>query len=188
MKVVLLRHTPALIAPGICYGRLDVPADPAGQARIDELAVAGALETSKRIWTSPSQRCQVMADAIARHLSIPKTTDPRLQELDFGAWEGKAWEDVPRAALDEWSADPETFRPPGGESGAELIARCRTVYVDICRAGEDCAIVSHGGPLAALRALFLGRPVDLLDPKPTTGSLYVIGPTSLKAPAPPAGN
>lgn len=188
MRILLVRHTPPLIGRGICYGRLDIPSDPIDGPLIAELAAAGTLESSKRVWTSPARRCEILADAIARHLSIPKMLDPRLQELDFGDWEGKAWNDVPRSDLDNWAANPETFRPPGGESGAELIARCYAVYVDICRAEDDCTIVSHGGPLAILRALFLGKPVDLLGPKAPMGTIYTIGTAFLKAPAPPAGS
>jgi alpha-ribazole phosphatase len=139
-----------------------------------ELATAGTLETSRRVWTSPSLRCDVQAEVIARYLAIPKTVDERLQELDFGAWEGKNWNDVPRSDLDRWAADPENFRPPSGESCAEMIARCRTFHDEIVHIGEDCTIVSHGGPLLVLKSLFTGRPINLLGLKQPTGSIHTI--------------
>jgi alpha-ribazole phosphatase len=64
-----------------------------------------------------------------------------------------------------------TFAPPGGESGAELIARIRDFHGDLRRAQQDCVVVSHGGPLKVLRALFVGGPIDLLAPAPALGSV-----------------
>jgi alpha-ribazole phosphatase len=141
---------------------------------MEELATAGTLESSKRVWSSPARRCVVQADVIARYLSIPKIVDERLQEMDFGAWEGKAWTEVPRSELDSWAADLEGFRPPEGETAAELVMRCRAIHAAISLAGEDCTIVSHGGPLVVLRALFTGKPIDLLGFRQPTGSIYTI--------------
>jgi alpha-ribazole phosphatase len=141
---------------------------------MEELATAGTLESSKCVWTSPARRCDVLAEAIARNLAIPKIADSRLQELDFGLWEGKAWEDVARSDLDRWAANPDSFRPPDGESGAELIARCKSFHAEVCRAGDDCSIVSHGGPLIVLKALFSGKPIDLMALPQPTGSIYTM--------------
>jgi alpha-ribazole phosphatase len=174
MRILLVRHPYLLIKHGTCYGRLDVPIHPTAQSDIEELATAGTLATSRRVWTSPARRCDVQAEIIARCLAIPKTIDERLQELDFGAWEGMAWNDIPRPDLDKWAADPEGFRPPDGESGAELVARCRSFHSEVSHVGEDCTIVSHGGPLVVLQALFTGKPIDLLGFKLPTGSIYTI--------------
>ena len=62
------------------------------------------------------------------------------------------------------------FAPPGGESGASLVARVRAVHDDLRRAGESCLIVSHGGPLKILAALLRGETPDLLAPPPPLGS------------------
>jgi alpha-ribazole phosphatase len=174
VRILLVRHPYPLIQQGICYGRLDVPIHPTAQSDMEKLATAGTLETSKHVWTSPARRCDVLADVIARRLAIPKITDERLQELDFGAWEGKAWKDVPRSELDSWAADLEGFRPPDGETAAELIARCRAIHDEIFLVGEDCTIVSHAGPLVVLRALFTGKPIDLLGYRPPMGTIFTI--------------
>jgi alpha-ribazole phosphatase len=165
MQVVLVRHPAPDIAAGVCYGRLDVPLR-AGATLASSLP---ALDLA-RIWTSPSQRCRAVAEAMARPLRV----EARLLELDFGAWEGMAWDAVPRAALDAWAADPLGFAPPGGESGAALLARVRAVHRDLLAAGEDCAVISHGGPLKLLAALLRGDPPDLLAPAPPIGSVQVV--------------
>jgi alpha-ribazole phosphatase len=170
MKIVLVRHPPPDVRPGVCYGRLDVPLHPASATAAGRLAATIARCGISGIRTSPSQRCRVLADAVGELCGVPPVVDARLQELDFGAWEGLPWDDVPRAALDAWAASPMGFAPPGGESGASLVARVRAVRDDLSQAGEDCLIVSHGGPLKVLGALLRGEVPDLLAPPPPLGS------------------
>lgn len=174
MRIVLIRHPTPLIAPGICYGRLDVGVDPSADAWIDRLAADPPLQTAQRIWTSPANRCRVPANAMAQALAVPVTIDPRLRELDFGHWEGQPWDAISRTELDRWAAAPLSFVPPGGESGAELIARVRVFHADLHRDGQDCVIVSHGGPLKILHALLREEPVDLLAAPPPIGSVSFV--------------
>ena len=146
---------------GRCYGRMDVVlADPdAASALAARLAGLGGT-----LWTSPARRCRAVAEAVGPH-----RVDARLAELDFGAWEGRLWDEVPRTALDEWSANPWSFMPPGGESGASLVARVRAFHDSLAWGAH--VVVSHGGPLKVLAALIEGRPVDLLAPAPALGSM-----------------
>jgi alpha-ribazole phosphatase len=176
-----VRHPPPMIEPGICYGRLDMPVHP--NADIRELVKDPILVGSTSVWTSPARRCRDLADRIADTLSIPLVADPRLLELDFGAWEGKPWDEVPRAELDRWALDPLTFRAPDGEAGVELIARVTGFFASL---GKDCVVVSHGGPLRILSALLRGKPVDLLSQPQALGTAVAI--TVAKAPALPAEN
>ncbi|HEX3576566.1 MAG TPA: histidine phosphatase family protein [Rhodopila sp.] len=174
MRIALIRHPTPAIGPGICYGRLDVGLDPSAQAWIDRLAADSPLPTARRIWTSPAIRCHGPANAIALALAAPLTVDPRLRELDFGHWEGQPWDVISRTELDRWAAAPSSFAAPGGESGADLIARVRAFHADLRRDGQDCMVVSHGGPLKILNALLRGKPVDLLAAAPPIGSVNLI--------------
>ena len=151
------------IAPGVCYGRLDVA------------LAAGLLPPwdghGATLWSSPAQRCRLIAEQIGT-----PCLDPRLLELDFGAWEGLPWDDVPRDALDAWAADVLGFAPPGGESGAALVARVTAFYGDLGPGGH--VVVSHGGPLKVLAALARDQPIDLLAPPQALGSVVIIPPPS----------
>jgi alpha-ribazole phosphatase len=191
MRVVLVRHPKPSIAPGICYGRLDVGIEdgrgtPDHDARdgprwlagfgqnapdvVGRMAADPGLCGATRVWTSPARRCRGVAEAIARALAVPLTVDPRLQELDFGAWEGRPWDAIARADLDRWAVCPLRFAPPGGETGAELVARVGDFHAGL---RQDCVVVSHGGPLKVLAALLDGRPIDLLAAAPPLGSIRV---------------
>ncbi len=90
MRVALIRHSAPRIAPGTCYGRLDVAVDAsADEQTLSKLVSEPGLHGFKRVWTSPAVRCRCLAEAIARSLSAPLSVDHRLWELDFGAWEGQ---------------------------------------------------------------------------------------------------
>ena len=160
--IVLVRHPP-VESGGRCYGRTDLPvADPASVAAL----AARLMAYGGTVWTSPARRCRDVAEAVGPHV-----VDDHLQELDFGDWEGVAWDDVPRAALDGWAADPWGFAPPGGECGAALAARV-TAFVCALPPGKH-VVITHGGPLKVLAAVLAGRTVDLLQPPPLPGSILV---------------
>ena len=174
MRIALIRHPAPLIEPNICYGRLDVGVAPGADEQIGGIAANPDLRGATCVWSSPSRRCRGLAGAIALALGVPLTIDPRLQELDFGAWEGRSWDTIAHADLDRWAASPLTFAPPGGESGAALIARITAFHATLHQVRRDCAIVSHGGPLKVLAALLSGYSVDLLAAAPPLGSVSIV--------------
>jgi alpha-ribazole phosphatase len=163
--IALVRHPPVGVAAGICYGRRDLDvADPAAPGAL--AARLGGVPGT--VWTSPLRRCRIVAEAIGDCI-----VDERLIELDFGAWDGLAWDAIPRAALDAWAADPLGFAPPGGETGAALVARV-TAFHAALPAG-DHVVIAHGGSLKVLAALLRGWAVDLMVPSQPPGSVTFIG-------------
>lgn len=166
--LILVRHPAADVAPGLCYGRLDVGLrDPADAAR---LAATIRRHRPVAVWSSPSVRCRQVAQVIG----VPVRLDDRLLELGFGDWEGVAWEDVPRPALDAWAADPLGFAAPNGESGAALLARVTDLAAELRALAEPVAVISHGGPLRLLGALLRDEPPDLLAATPPLGSVTIV--------------
>ena len=59
----LLRHAQPLIAPGVCYGQLDVPADPQHTLQA-ALRAGAALPRQAVVRHSPLQRCEQLAHAL----------------------------------------------------------------------------------------------------------------------------
>jgi alpha-ribazole phosphatase len=173
MKVVLIRHPAPLIEPGVCYGRLDIPLQPAAAEDIAALVAHPELCGIGTVWCSPARRCREVADCIARAAETLPIIDERLRELDFGDWEGLPWSTLDRANLDRWAAAPLLFAPPNGESGAAIDSRVRAFHAEMMRDHRDCVVVSHGGPLKILAALLDGRSVDLLSAAPPLGSVQV---------------
>jgi alpha-ribazole phosphatase len=179
--LALLRHPPVSGGAGRCYGRLDLPLADAEQDIPPILAALASLKGAA-ILTSPLSRCRQVAEALASLWAAPPPIqDPRLMEMDFGAWEGLAWDSVPRTALDAWAADLLGFAPPGGESGAALVARVSALWADVSAQGKACVLVTHGGPLKILTALAEGRPVDLAAPALPLGCVRIYQSLSKEA-------
>ena len=88
-------------------------------------ALAAALPASVQLaHHSPLQRCAQLARALqALRPGLALHADARLQELDFGDWEGRAWDAIGRAPVDAWTADFASHRPGGGESLADMLQR-----------------------------------------------------------------
>ena len=98
MILHLIRHPRPLVAAGICYGRLDLEAE---NATALAASLRAELPTDLPVWRSPLSRCRALAEALHPQPLI----DARLAEMDFGAWEGRSWDTIPRAELDAWAAD-----------------------------------------------------------------------------------
>ena len=166
----MVRHPPVSGGQGRCYGRLDLRLARPKQdipALIAQLApLRGAA-----IHTSPLHRCRLVAEALAADWGQAAQRDDRLIEMDFGAWEGVPWDDVPRHELDAWAADLQGFTPPGGENGDRLIARVSAFWAEILAQGGRHVIITHGGPLKVLCALSEGQPIDLARPAPPMGGV-----------------
>ena len=152
----LLRHAEPLIAPGVCYGQLDVPADPSATLQAG-MRFASAMPPNATMRHSPLQRC----DQLAQAAQAPNTfliEDARLKEMDFGAWEGQSWNDIGRAAVDAWSHNLYTHAPGNGESLAAMLQRVRTALLDSwqhdSRLGtHDVVWVTHAGVIRCVQWL-----------------------------------
>lgn len=152
MALILLRHTRPLQAAGLCYGRTDL--DLSDDFGVEAMRLAQELPTGfVRVVTSPLSRCARLAQVIAAQRDLPLTTDPRLTEIDFGAWEGVAWDAVPRAGLDAWAADMLHARPHGGETVAMLRDRAFGAFAHWAGQGGDSLLVTHHGVIKSARWL-----------------------------------
>lgn len=143
------------MAPGLCYGRnnLALAEDPAACAA----TLLKQLPTDVPLFTSPLQRCLVLA----RALHAQPIIDERLVEMNFGAWEMRAWNDIPRNEIDAWSAAPLDYAPPGGEPVAALRVRVRDFLDERRSEGSgDMAIVTHAGVMKLFASELLNLPVN----------------------------
>lgn len=164
-RLLLVRHTAPGIAPGVCYGRLDVPARPlerdAWLADWDAGCHPGHPRAAyQRLISSPARRCRILAAALAQRLGLPLDIDPAWQELDFGAWEGQSWDAIGRSAVDAWAADPLNFAPGAGESARAMTQRVVAAYEAWRRQGQDTILVTHGGVIRLLQAWHAAWPAD----------------------------
>lgn len=149
-RLWLVRHAAPLVAPGTCYGALDVPADAqATRAAADRLATA--LPPGARVAHSTLQRCELLAHNLqALRPDLTLTPDARLREMDFGRWEGQTWEAIGKSAIDAWVAGFATHAPGGGESLAHMLHRVAAALQTARewrteQAAKDVVWITHAG-------------------------------------------
>jgi alpha-ribazole phosphatase len=153
MPLYLIRHPQPLVAPGICYGRTDLAVDPAEQTRVAGALLPG-LPADVALWSSPLQRCAGLARklAVALGCSDPKY-DARLAELDFGAWEMRAWSTIVRAEIDAWANDVSGYPPGGGESVLQMAQRVHAFDAEVLLgSAPNLIVVCHAGTIRLLQA------------------------------------
>ncbi len=145
MQLYLIRHPAPRVATGICYGRTDLAL--AEAAALAAARILPQLPAQLPVFTSPLRRCRQLADEL--HPAV--RSDARLQEMDFGAWEMRPWNDIQREALDGWAADPLGYTPPQGESVAALQTRVLDFLAETHRAGiERAVLVTHAGVMKVI--------------------------------------
>jgi len=153
---VLLRHgeTP-LSGERRFAGRGDIPLTGTGlkqaAAAAARLAARGGLDL---IVTSPLERTQETASAVAAATGVPLVADDGWMETDFGEWEGlnhaeaeRGWPEQMAAWLNDTAA-----APPGGESFAATSDRVLKALDTLLaeHAGATVLVVSHVTPMKIL--------------------------------------
>ena len=147
MDIYLVRHPQPVDADGLCYGRLDVAVTQQAIAATTEAVCAqipGESLDCARIYCSPSLRCV----GLARRIAAPREPVPAedLMEMNFGQWQGLAWDEVPRQQLDAWAKDVWGYRPGGGESAEMVAARWQRWLSELSRtSGGSVVAVTHAG-------------------------------------------
>ena len=126
-KILLIRHGHVEgIMPARFRGRQ--PLELTAQGRAEAVAVAKRIASRwqpRTIYSSPMARCVKTAEAVAEANGIAVQICDDLNDLDYGAWQFKTFQqakaDDPR--LSSWFAVPHLVRFPGGESLQDLDAR-----------------------------------------------------------------
>lgn len=153
--MIFLRHPSPRVEPGTCYGRLDLDIAEEGAGQI-----AHALETTPRfthLLASPALRCRALAQALCERESVRPVFDERLWEMDMGAWEGRAWRDIPLEETAEWIKDPVNLPTPGGESFLDLQRRVAAAIAEADHASlASTVVVCHAGPIRAMQMAWNG--------------------------------
>ena len=165
MRIAFLRHGPTeWNTQGRIQGHTDIPLSEAGLEKMSGLRLpvefAGA-----RLFASPSARARQTVAALG--LSEPML-DARLMEQNWGRWEGLTTDEIRIQDGEDCFARAglkHAFRPPGGESTAELMARVAAFLADTARTQTDAVAVAHFGVLRAAYTLATGWAMETIMPQ-----------------------
>lgn len=141
------RHPKPLGAQDRCIGaRTDLPVDARKAKRLAHRIRAHARRhgLAREVVTSPLARAAEVGRWL-RRWGFRWRVDAALTELDFGAWDGRRWRDIPRAEFERWMSDFCGFSFDGGEPLSKLLMRARH-----WQPPEGCSLgVGHAGWISA---------------------------------------
>ncbi|OIQ31776.1 MAG: phosphoglycerate mutase [Alphaproteobacteria bacterium MedPE-SWcel] len=161
IRLALLRHGhTGWNRAGRIQGRSDIALDANARRDLAGLSLPDPWQAAA-LWSSPLLRATETAQLVAGR--APRT-DAALVEMNWGAWEGLRGADL-RADASSGFRDIETwgweFRPPGGESPAEVWHRLRPWVLSLNR---DSVAVCHIGIMRMILARAHGW--DFAGPAP----------------------
>ena len=167
-RVVLVRHG---VTDFTAQGRLDGRGGPdprlnatgRAQAVAAGRAVASLVQGHPtRVVTSSLSRAMETGAAVASAVGVDPVVDGEWDEQSFGEWDGRSVEELIEGERDAMRAlrDDATYRPPGGESHDDLVARVVPAWERVVAQGGTSIVVCHRKPILVVLAHLLGLPHD----------------------------
>jgi probable phosphoglycerate mutase len=148
----LVRHGHhALLGRTLCGRMNGVMLDDIGCEEMARCAITiGPLPAL--IQSSPQRRCMQSACILAAHFRLPIEIVPALDELDYGEWTGRSFEELSQDPhWSRWNRRRGSTRPPGGESMRSLqnrvVGHLEQLRSD--RLAGTVIAVSHAEPIRA---------------------------------------
>jgi alpha-ribazole phosphatase len=163
MNIYLLRHgeTDENINR-FYYGKLDVSLNENGKLQVYKAKEFLSSITFDRIYSSDRKRAIETANMAAEGSHIIR--DSRINEMDFGNFEGKDYKQIQKLFPKEyemWNNDWKNFAPPGGESYADFYNRIKAFMEDLLKLSDDnILIVTHGGVIRTIYCYVLNGNMD----------------------------
>jgi broad specificity phosphatase PhoE len=141
-------------------GHSDPPLNELGRRQARALADGLDGTSLAALYSSDLRRASETAEIVASRLGLAVTVDPALREIDVGSWEGFTLAELETRfpeAVARWEQRGE-HGWEGGESHDEMAARVRAAVQSIAarHEGEEILVVTHGGPIRALKAFAAG--------------------------------
>jgi broad specificity phosphatase PhoE len=118
-----------------------------------------------KIYSSPQPRARETAEFLAELLGDSVKIAPQLDEIDYGEWTGRTFDDLRSIARwRDFNSLRSCTRIPGGELMIEVQARVLGLMESLCRRhpAMTVALVSHADVIRGGLAHCLGMPLDLV--------------------------
>ncbi|WP_297280630.1 histidine phosphatase family protein [uncultured Anaerococcus sp.] len=144
MKIILVRHGLSEANIGRFYSMNDTILHENGYDVLEKTKKNLEKYTIDHVYTSKLLRSQQTAEKLGFD---EYTIDSRLNELDFGNFKGKLFEETRKKEAQffvEQEKDVHNVRYPEGESRADVIKRISEFLDELVRKNENALCVSHG--------------------------------------------
>ncbi len=161
-RVIIIRHGETEWNASVKYqGHTDVELSEVGKAQAVKVGERLKKEKINAIYSSDLKRAYDTGLQIAKRCRLSCITQEDLRETSFGEWEGLTYKEISSKypkLVKKWRSDPETIKPPGGESFRQMQERVINIFNKIIskHPGETVALISHGGTIRVLLCYILG--------------------------------
>jgi broad specificity phosphatase PhoE len=134
------------------------------QGRAQARSIAEKLRDVKlaAIHCSPQQRALETAAPLAAAQALRVRVDEAIDEIDFGEWTGRSFEDLaPDPRWERWNAARAEGVAPGGEAMRDVQRRILHA-IETLATDEPVAFVSHGDVIKAAMLAYLNLSLDAI--------------------------
>jgi len=166
--VLLLRHGHAGDGGGCkrFVGQTELPLSERGRQQMQVWKKRLAQIPVGAVVSSDLERARESAAILGGARNVDVQSYPELREIHLGEWEGRTFDEI-RAeqpvAFEQRGADPAGFRPPGGESFADLQQRVMPVFGRLVAGkARNLILVAHAGVNRVILCHLLGMPLSHL--------------------------
>jgi broad specificity phosphatase PhoE len=164
LTVFLLRHgETAWNKLGRVMGRSQVPLGADGIQQIEKVAPLVAALELDGIYTSPLRRAVQTAKLVAQGTNLPITKSEGLNEIAFGDWTGRHFDDLIDDELyRRFIKSPAKTVLPGGETISDVQGRGLRVINEAAQKvpGGRFLFVSHGDVIRAILSHYMKLPLN----------------------------
>ncbi len=178
-NIYLLRHG-ELVESGILCGRTDIALSAVGEQQLNR--ATQSLPEISSCYSSPLLRCRTFAEQYCEKHQLTLQISPALQEMNFGDWDGKRYQDLWQLrqqtaacsaekilTLGDFWQDPWQCQPPNGETMANFTQRVDHFWQGLLmqlpqisdekNQSSNTLVFSHGGVIRYILAKVLGLPL-----------------------------
>lgn len=148
----------------VLAGRTDLALSDEGWRQFERQTAAGAWDA---IVSSPLKRAREAAERLSRDRGFSLDIDPDWQEIDFGAWDGRAFTELngdPETAqrLADIMRDPTLLAAPGGETFDHVKMRVTSALGRLVARPGPVLVVAHAGSIRMALAVACNIPAAAL--------------------------
>lgn len=164
MKIFLVRHgeTISNVEKRYC-GLYEAQLTDKGIKQAEKLKEDLRGTTFQKIYLSCTHRCKDTADIICS--TVDKIQDERLNELNFGIFDNKTYDEIQKKypeECEEWQKSWKEYIIPQGESVVQAFERVTSFMKELeNNPGENVLIVTHGGIIRLMYCYILDSNIDL---------------------------
>jgi probable phosphoglycerate mutase len=160
--IYLFRHGAVETGGRRFIGQGDRPLTPAGRRQAAAWRERLKGISWRGVYASDLDRSRETAEIIAQR---PPTPLAELREIHLGDWEGVQMAEIRRAQPEQWKARGarmDVFRPPGGESFADLRERAWPAFQRAAETPGPVLVAAHAGVNRVILCELLAMPLSAL--------------------------